>query len=294
MSGTGGISGRHCGALLVLAFFTGVLLLSYPSVSNYWNEWLQSRAVQSYAQAIGNLDAEEYQKLIDDAVGYNQELAVNGFDWDPEESRLKEYYSLLNVDGTGNMGYINIPKINLKLPLYHGVSKELLETSIGHLEATSLPVGGRSTHCVLSGHRGLPSAKLFTDLDKLIEGDTFTLNILNETLTYEVDQVRVVLPTDFSELSLNRGEDLVTLVTCTPYGVNTHRLLVRGKRIENAQGEARVIADGLQLEPEFVAPLLAIPTLVLLLVIALMLPPESPSEQAMKAWENRKNGHKDV
>ena len=188
------------------------------------------------------------------------------------EEQQKQYDSLLNFDGTGNMGYINIPKINVELPIYHGTSDSVLQTSIGHLEETSLPVGGESTHTVLSGHRGLPSAKLFTDLDKLTEGDTFTLNILNQTLTYEVDQIRIVEPTDLSDLQIEEGQDLCTLVTCTPYGINTHRLLVRGHRIANQNGEAQVIADALQIRPIYIMPFVAVPILLILIIAVLIFP----------------------
>ena len=185
---------------------------------------------------------------------------------------LTEYENLLNFTNSGNMGYIDIPKINIKLPVYHGISDEVLQTSIGHLPETSLPVGGESSHCVLSGHRGLPSAKLFSELDKLVEGDVFTLSILNETYSYEVDRIRVVLPADLSELKIIPGQDLCTLVTCTPYGVNTHRLLVRGHRVANAQGEAKVVADALQLEAAFVAPFIMAPMILILLLLLFVQP----------------------
>ena len=168
------------------------------------------------------------------------------------------------------MGYISIPKIHVELPIYHGIDDAVLQIAIGHLSETSLPVGGSTTHCVVSGHRGLPSAKLFTDIDKLVEGDTWTVNVLNKTLTYEVDQIRVVLPTDLKNLQLEQGKDQFTLVTCTPYGINTHRLLVRGHRVDNAQGEANVIADALQIEPVYIAPFVAIPFILLLLIIMMI------------------------
>lgn len=165
---------------------------------------------------------------------------------------------------------ITIPKIHVELPIYHGIDDAVLQIAIGHLSETSLPVGGPSAHCVVSGHRGLPSAKLFTDIDKLVEGDTWTVNVLNKTLTYEVDRIRVVEPTDLSNLQIEQGKDYFTLVTCTPYGINTHRLLVRGHRVDNAQGEANVIADALQIEPVYIAPFLAIPFIVVLLIIMMV------------------------
>lgn len=180
------------------------------------------------------------------------------------------YEKELNIDGSGIMGYISVPKFHIKVPIYHGTEESVLQVAIGHLETTSLPVGGKSTHTQVSGHRGLPSARLFTDLDKIKEGDTWTITVLNETLTYECDQIRIVEPEDFSELGLIEGEDLCTLITCTPYGINTHRLLVRGHRVPNAQGSAEVTADGIQIEPIYIAPILAIPAIILLLIILLV------------------------
>jgi len=219
------------------------------------------------------MDTAEYERVIENARAYNERLAETGIAWDLRllEEMREEYQSELNMDGTGIMGYINIPKIDVQLPIYHGTEESVLQVAIGHLAETSLPVGGENTHCVVSGHRGLPSAKLFSDLDKLKEGDTFTMSILNETLTYEVDQIRIVEPTDLSELTIREGQDLVTLVTCTPYGINTHRLLVRAHRIANASGEARVVADAIQIRPVYIAPFVAVPMLVLLLILMLLM-----------------------
>ena len=186
------------------------------------------------------------------------------------EEEIAAYEKELDITGTGIMGYITIPKIHVELPIYHGIDDAVLQIAIGHLTETSLPVGGPSTHCVVSGHRGLPSAKLFTDIDKLVEGDTWTVNVLNKTLTYEVDQIRVVEPTDLSNLQIEQGKDYFTLITCTPYGINTHRLLIRGHRVDNAQGEANVIADALQIEPVYIAPFVAIPFIMLLIIIMLV------------------------
>ena len=213
------------------------------------------------------MNREEYDEIIKAAEDYNKELAKTGIIWNLDEEQEKKYTSLLNVNETGIMGYIDIPKIKILLPIYHGVDEAVLQVAIGHLSGTSLPVGGKSSHCVVSGHRGLPSAKLFTDIDKLVEGDTWTINVLDRTLTYEVDQIRVVEPTDLSDLQIEKGKDYCTLVTCTPYGINTHRLLVRGHRIENAQGEANVVADALQLEPIYIAPFIAAPMIAVLLII---------------------------
>lgn len=216
----------------------------------------------SYSQSVSDMTDEEYQKIIDSAHRYNDSHPLN---WNVSASDLETYNQELNFNNNGIMGYIEIPKIHVKLSLFHGTDEKVLETSIGHLEGTSLPVGGLGTHSVLSGHRGLPSARLFSDLDKLREGDIFTLHILNETLTYQVDQIRVVEPTDLSTLVANPEQDLVTLVTCTPYGINSHRLLVRGHRIENVDGNASVISDAVQIKAIFIAPFIAIPILFVLL-----------------------------
>lgn len=267
-----GTSDRRWNAGLLLAMVVGLFFLSYPSAADYWNNFHQAKTVREYAETVARMSGTEYFEMIRSAEEYNERLAARGIKWTGVEAENEEYNSLLNVNGSGVMGYIDIPKIKIKLPVYHGTSTEVLQTSIGHLTGTSLPVGGEGSHCVLSGHRGLPSAKLFSDLDKLMEGDVFTLSILNETYTYEVDQIRVVLPTDLSELKIFPGQDLCTLVTCTPYGVNSHRLLVRGHRVANINGDAQVVADAMQLEPVFVAPFIMVPFILALLVILFVEP----------------------
>ena len=257
---------------LYIALIVGVFLLVYPSAADYWNSFHQSRAIMTYAENVARMDRRQYAEMIRAAELYNEKLSRTGIQWYMEEEQIREYESLLDVDGSGVMGYVDIPKISVKLPIYHGVSDRVLQTSIGHIAETSLPVGGPGTHCSLSGHRGLPSAKLFSDLDKLIEGDTFTLSILNETYTYEVDRIRVVEPEDISGLKIEKGKDLCTLVTCTPYGINTHRLLVRGHRVRNENGDAQVVADAVQIEAAFVAPFIMIPFVVVLLLILLVRP----------------------
>ena len=256
--------------ILVAAMLVGIGLLLYPSLADYWNSFHQSRAVMSYAEHVSDMNAEEYDRLLSEARAYNERFAEAGLDWHITEEERVEYESALNVEGNGIMGYIKIPKIDVMLPIYHGTEEKVLQTSIGHLESSSLPVGGESTHCLLSGHRGLPSARLFTDLDQLREGDTFTITVLNDTLTYEVDHTWIVEPEDLTHLQIENGKDLCTLITCTPYGINTHRLLVRGHRIPNADGGAMVVADAIQIRPVFIAPFLAIPILVLLLIWVLI------------------------
>lgn len=257
--------------ILVVIFFAGLSLLLYPSFSDHWNSMHQSRAVVAYAETVANINDDDYERLWSAAEQYNQELSISGVIWNMSDTQARQYEQTLRIDNSGMMAYIEIPKINCSLPIYHGTEESVLQTSIGHLAGTSLPVGGDSTHCVLSGHRGLPSAKLFTDLDKLVEGDEFLIRTLDEVLTYEVDQIRVVEPTDLSNLQIINGMDYCTLVTCTPYGVNTHRLLVRGHRIktENAM-EVRITADAIQFETVVVAPFVAVP-IILLLVIALLI-----------------------
>ena len=258
--------------LLILALFAGLSLLLYPTVSDYWNSLHASQAVADYAENVRNLEAEKYEQVLQDAKSYNQMLPYEQTTFALSEEEKEAYDALLDISGTGVMGYIEIPTVNISLPVYHGTEDAVLQIAVGHLEWSSLPVGGESTHCVLSGHRGLPSAKLFTNLDKLVAGDKFIMRVLDEVLTYEVDQILIVEPTDVSTLIIEAGKDLCTLVTCTPYGINSHRLLVRGHRIEN-QDEAkaiRVTSDAIQIEPLIVAPVVALPMLLVLLVILLV------------------------
>lgn len=257
---------------LILALLAGVSLLLYPTVSNYWNTRHASRAVADYAQNVQALDRGTYDELLTAAEAYNRSLLTRENVFFLSEAQQTQYDSLLDISGTGIMGYIEIPSINVSLPIYHGTSDSVLQIAVGHLDWTSLPVGGESTHCVLSGHRGLPSAKLFTNLDQIVEGDTFIIRVLDEVLTYEVDRILIVEPEDVTALQIESGKDLCTLVTCTPYGVNSHRLLVRGHRVETTQAEemVRLVSDGIQVEPLLVAPIVALPMLLALLLILLL------------------------
>ena len=259
--------------ILILIFLVGLSLLLYPSVSDYWNSFTQSRAIASYVEAVANMDGNEYDHLRQLAYDYNASLNQRGNNFTLSDDQRAKYEQLLNVGGNGVMGYVEVPSIDVSLPIYHGTDEGVLQVAVGHLEWTSLPVGGEGSHCVISGHRGLPSAKLFTDLDEIVAGDTFLLRILDETLTYEVDQILIVLPHEISDLTIEPGKDYCTLVTCTPYGVNSHRMLVRGHRIETVapEKEIRVTADAMQIEPLLIAPMMAVPVLLVLL-IALMLP----------------------
>ena len=284
--------------LLVLVFLTGVALLLYPTFADWWNSFHQSRAVASYMDSVSEMDTERYEEILAEADAYNQKLVETGIIWTLDEEQLEEYNEQLNINESGIMGYIDIPKISITLPVYHGVDEAVLQVAIGHIAGSSLPVGGENTHCIVSGHRGLPSARLFTDLDKLVDGDTFTMTVLNRTVTYQVDQIRIVEPTDLSDLLIEEGKDYCTLVTCTPYGINTHRLLVRGHRVANAQGDAPVIADAMQIETIYIAPFLAVPILILLVIGMFILTGRQQRRNrrvkaTMDAFDFRKNDEKD-
>ncbi len=259
--------------ILVLALLAGLSLLLYPTVSDYWNSLHASQAVATYAEDVKSIDKTQYDELLAAAHSYNESLHTRTNDFYLTDEQQAAYDTLLNIGQTGIMGYIEIPVIKLSLPIYHGTSDSVLQIAVGHLDWTSLPVGGTGTHCVLSGHRGLPSAKLFTNLDQMKTGDTFVIRVLDEVLTYEVDQILIVEPNNTSALTIEAGKDLCTLVTCTPYGINSHRLLIRGHRVENTPEAKmiRVVADAIQIEPLIVAPVVAAPVLLILFVM-LMLP----------------------
>lgn len=259
--------------VLVLILLVGLSLLLYPTFSDYWNSFHQTQAIASYSKEVSQLDDETFEELKEEAIAYNNSLIGKSNRLNLSKAEEKEYESLLDVTGTGIMGYIEISKIRCSLPIYHGTDDAVLQIAIGHIPGSSLPVGGESTHCVLSGHRGLPSAKLFSKLDQLEVGDTFVLRVLDDVLTYEVDQILIVEPQEINSLQIEEGKDLCTLVTCTPYGVNTHRLLVRGHRIENLEDSmyARITADATQIDSMIVAPVLFIP-LLLILIIVLLIP----------------------
>ena len=257
---------------LVIMLIIGMSLLLYPSLSNYWNSKVQSKALAGYLDEIAVMDEDKYEEIWNAAIAYNEALLARDNQYILPSELQQRYEEVLNVGGTGIMGYVDIPTIHVNLPLYHGTSEKVLQVAIGHLNWTSIPTGGESTHCVISGHRGLPSARLFTDLDKLVVGDYFMIHVLDETMTYEVDQIRIVTPSEAEELLIQEGKDLFTLVTCTPYGINSHRMLVRGHRVENLEDakEIRITADAMVVEKLLVMPFVLLPILLVMLVFLLI------------------------
>ncbi len=245
--------------------FVGICGLLYPSVSQYWNSKTQTRAVENYREILDSLKPEDYEAYFREAEKYNAELKALKYPL-LDYSRVKGYNDILNVSNNGIMGYITIPKLGVEIPLYHGVSAEVLNIACGHIEGTSLPIGGEGTHSALSAHRGLPHAKLFTELDKMEVGDTFQITILNQTFTYQVDQIKIVNPNETADIQIVEGEDLCTLITCTPYGINSHRLLVRGTRVENATPMLYVTSNAFKIDSLVATPAVAAPILFILLI----------------------------
>ena len=252
--------------IMTVTLICGIIMIIYPTVSDYWNKFHETRAIMGYNEVISKMKPVEFKKIFSRARKYNRRLAVNGINWNMTPEEKRDYRSQLIAPGTSVMGYISCPKIHVKLPIYHGTKESVLQTSIGHLEQTSLPIGGRTAHASLSGHRGMISAKLFTDLHLLRKGDIWTITVLNKTVTYEADQIKVVEPKDLSNLGIEDDKDYCTLITCTPLDLNTHRLLVRGHRIPNVDGDADVIADAVQIGPVYVAAILIGPLIILLLI----------------------------
>ncbi len=264
--------------ILLAVFFVGLCVLLYPSLSNYWNSKHQSMAITDYEQMLENLPKEDYTALFSAAERYNGELGALEYPL-MQFTGLKDYDQLINPTGNGMIGYLRISAIGLELPVYHGTDNTVLSFAVGHLEGTSLPVGGEGTHSVLSAHRGLPTARLFTDLDKLQLGDSFTVTVLDRVLTYEVDQIRIVQPEDLSQLDIVAGEDYCTLLTCTPYGVNTERLLVRGTRVDTVVHKTiHITTEGYQVDTLIVTPIVALPMLFVLMLVVLFKPVRKENE----------------
>ena len=253
-------------AILVVLLLVGLSVMLYPTVSDWWNSRVQTRAIATYNQSVEQMDTGDKERLLMEAHSYNatlSHLTAPFTNWEDAGN----YDKILDISGTGIMGYISIPKIQVELPIYHGTSAEVLNVAVGHLQGSSFPVGGENTHAVISAHRGLPSAKLFSDLDQLVEGDTFTVTILDEVLTYEVEKIFIVKPDELDKLAIIPGGDYVTLMTCTPYGINSHRLLVRAHRVDTVYPHnVKVAADAVQLDSMSVVPFIAAPLFVGLLV----------------------------
>ncbi len=252
----------------VAVLVVGISIMLYPSVSNYINSKHQSKVISEYTEALATLTAEDYEQFWEAAEAYNEELTQKAMDFDLTDEEMAEYNSILDPTGTGVIGYLEIENIGVNLPIYHGTEESVLAIGIGHIPGTSFPTGTTSTHTVLSGHRGLPSSKLLTDLDQMIVGDTFLLHIMDQTFAYQVDQINIVLPEETESLGIYEGEDYVTLVTCTPYGINSHRLLVRGKRIDYDEASKVIVpADASIYGNLVIAPFIALPMLIILFII---------------------------
>lgn len=255
-----------------IIFIIGICIFLYPSVSNYINSKNQSRVISTYQDAMSSMTTEDYTRFWDKAIAYNEALAEKTMNFELSDAELEEYNSILDATGTGVIGYIEIENIGVNLPIYHGTEESVLQVGIGHLEGTSFPTGTTGTHAVLSGHRGLPSSKLFSDLDQMIVGDTFLLHILNQTFAYQVDQINIVLPEEAQDLAIQPDKEYVTLVTCTPYGVNTHRLLVRAKRVDyNEETKLIVPADAVRYGSLVVAPFIGAPILLIAFIVFMVL-----------------------
>ena len=277
---------RKAWIILTVGFLVGICVLSYPAFSNYWNSKTQSRAIVNYESVLEYLEPEDYTAIFQAAYDYNDALREVDFPL-LNFDQVPGYYDALKLEGTTIIGYVKIDKIGVELPIYHGTSEQVLNRGVGHLEGTSLPVGGESTHSVMSAHRGLPSAKLFTDLDRLEIGDTFQIVILDQLLTYQVDQVKVITPREIEDLQIVEGKDYCTLFTCTPYGINTHRLLVRGIRIETIVEKPVIYVanEGFRIEPMMVTPAVAAP-MVLIFLIHLMVKYREPPKKKEGESEN--------
>ena len=263
--------------IMIVLFFIGLLTLFYPTLSNYYNEKMGSKTIYNYESILNSYDTNKFKQIKKDAINYNKKLSKLKeplLDYDD----LKNYNKVLNVNDEGMIGYLSIDKIRVEIPIYHGTNNDTLNSFVGHIEGTSLPIGGKGTHSVLSAHRGLPSAKLFSDLDRLELGDIFKITVLDEVLTYEVDKISIVKPNNSKELKIDKNNDYVTLLTCTPYGINTHRLLVRGKRVDNNINKVYITTEGFKLNKLIVIPILTLPIIILLILIIIIKPVKKNNE----------------
>ena len=268
---------RKSTIILLISFFIGLSVLLYPSVSSYWNSRTQSEVIVDYEAMLASYQPEDYTALFEAAEDYNRRLYQLEYPL-RDHMQLEDYADILDVSGTGMIGYITVPKISQELPVYHGTSDAVLSVAVGHFQGSSLPVGGKNTHSVVSAHRGLPTAVLFTHLDRMEIGDTFYFTILDRTITYEVDQIRIVEPDDTSLIQIQEGKDYCTLLTCTPYGINTHRLLVRGHQIDASQKRTLYIAnEAYRVDPLVVMPMVALPIIFVLLIYVMFAPVKKES-----------------
>lgn len=269
--------------IMIILFFIGLLTLFYPTLSNYYNEKIGSKTIYNYENIIDSYDFNKFKEIKDNAIKYNKDLSKLS---DPliDYKEIKNYENILNVNDEGMMGYLSIDKIRVEIPIYHGTSNDTLNSFVGHVEGTSLPIGGNSTHSVLSAHRGLPSAKLFSDLDKLEVGDTFKIIVLDEVLTYKVDKISIVKPNNSKELMNVKDKDYVTLITCTPYGINTHRLLVRGIRVDNNVNKFYISTEGFKINKLIVIPILTLPIIILLILIIVIKPVKKSNNMIFKKY----------
>lgn len=273
---------------LLFGMCIGLALLLYPTLSDWWNQFHQTRVINDYAESVSSMSSTEYERIWQDAVEYNQTITTRPNRYVLDAESKQEYNAALNPQNNGVMGYVEIPSVSVSLPIYHGTDSAILQVAVGHLEWTSLPTGGEGTHCVLSGHRGLPSATLFTNLDKVKEGELFHLRILNETLTYQVDQIKVVEPKNTQDLIIEEGKDYCTLFTCTPYGINSHRLLLRGVRVETPEEAAKlfVVSDASRIDPLIILPIVALLLLIAFsIVLAVHDAKRKRGERAKKKFE---------
>ena len=278
--------------ILIVLCFVGLSVLLYPTIADFYNKNFTTRAITNYAESVQKLDEEDYQEIWQQALAYNEALYRQSRSLDYDKELLDKYDECLNVAGDGVMGYVEIPKINVSLPIFHTVENDVLAAAAGHIPWTSLPTGGLGVHTVISGHRGLASAKLFSELDLLNEGDIFTITVLNETLTYEIDQIRVVTPDDTSELMIDKDKDYCTLLTCTPYGINTHRMLVRGQRVENLIAEGRAVSEAVIIDNVIVASFIAMPILfILFLYVLFKKPPEKKKGKPIIPTDDTDSGN---
>ena len=283
---------RKIWIILTIGFLVGISVLLYPAFSNYWNSKTQSRTIVDYEAVLQYMEPEDYTAIFQTAYDYNDALYATAFPL-TDYRNVPGYYEALKVEGTSIMGYVKIPKIGVEIPIYHGTSEDVLSRGVGHMEGSSLPVGGTNTHCIMSAHRGLPSAKLFTDLDRLELGDTFQVVVLDQILTYQVDQIKITTPQEFKDLVIVDGMDYCTLVTCTPYGINTHRLLVRGIRVETIVEKPVIYVsnDAFRIEPLLVTPAVAAPMLFVFLIHLMVKYREPPKEPQPKKKEEGGTEH---